>query len=141
MYEFIEFIISYGEGLTPALIQEETRRTEVVFARQLIMYFSVKYKVASYETIAARTGGKDHATVNHALKSINNYLDTDKAKKGKIKYYEYLLEKAVPLAQRKLDVEKLIKPLKDELSELESRCLNLSVQLSFLKHSAKALEV
>lgn len=136
MYEYIEFIICYGEGITPAQVKEETRKKEVVFARQLIMYFCVLFKVGSYAYIADIFGGKDHATVSHSIKAINNYIDTDKRKKGKIEYYDMLIRKVIHLKTKTDDLKDLLKPLEKEISDLEQRCINLTLQLAFLKKKA-----
>jgi hypothetical protein len=42
------------------------------------MYFSKRYTKSSLSTIGTYIGGKDHATVLHACKTVNNLKDTDK---------------------------------------------------------------
>ena len=135
MYEYIEFIICYGEGITPDEVKIKTRKAEIVFARQLIMYFSMKFKVGTQGFIGNLTGGKDHATVIHSIKTINNYIETDKKKRFKIEYYEKLLGKVLDLelASKTSDIKRVLKPLEKQISDLESRCINLSLQLTFLK--------
>ena len=59
-------------------IQGKTRKREIVQARQVSMYFSKNLTKASLASIGARIGGKDHATVLHACKTVNNLIDTDK---------------------------------------------------------------
>lgn len=56
----------------------KSRKRNIVQARQLSMYFSKKYTKASLVTIGEQCGGKDHATVIHALKTVANLLDTDR---------------------------------------------------------------
>jgi hypothetical protein len=141
MYEYIEFIICYGEGITPDQVKEETRKKEVVFARQLIMYFCMKFKVGTQAAVGEMLGNKDHATVLHAIKSINNYMDTDKAKKGKIEYYEMLIRKVIHLKTKTDNLKDLLKPLEKEISELEQRCINLTLQLAFVRSKAAIAEV
>jgi chromosomal replication initiation ATPase DnaA len=53
------------------------RGEEYVMARQLFIIFMVKLTKYTYEKIASMIG-KDHSTINSALKAINNRLDTDK---------------------------------------------------------------
>ena len=56
-----------------------TKRTkEVALARQLAMYFSKEYTSLSLKAIGQAVGGKSHATVLHAVKTISNFLETDK---------------------------------------------------------------
>ena len=42
------------------------------------MFFSKKLTKSSLASIGAHCGGKDHATVLHASKTVNNLVDTDK---------------------------------------------------------------
>ena len=57
---------------------KSTRKRNVVQARQLSMYFAKKYTKASLVVIGEKCGKNDHATVIHALKTIDNLLETDK---------------------------------------------------------------
>jgi chromosomal replication initiator protein len=47
------------------------------------MYFAKKYTKLPLATIGAHCGGRDHATVLHACRTISNLYETDK----KIKIY------------------------------------------------------
>ncbi|MFC2097120.1 chromosomal replication initiator protein DnaA [Bacteroidota bacterium] len=60
------------------ILQSKTRKREIVQARQIAMYFSKNLTKSSLATIGAQIGGKDHATVLHACKTVNNLIDTDK---------------------------------------------------------------
>jgi chromosomal replication initiation ATPase DnaA len=69
-------IIHFVEGSTGINISEKTRRREVVEARQIAMY-AIKYRTRlSLAQIGAICGGKDHATVLHACKTVQNLLDS-----------------------------------------------------------------
>ncbi|MBK8808934.1 MAG: chromosomal replication initiator protein DnaA [Bacteroidales bacterium] len=59
-------------------LNSKTRKREVVQSRQIAMYFAKNLTKASLATIGAKIGGKDHATVLHACKTVNNLIDTDK---------------------------------------------------------------
>lgn len=59
-------------------LKSKTRKREVVQARQIAMYFSKQLTKSSLATIGMHCGGKDHATVLHACKTVNNLMDTDK---------------------------------------------------------------
>lgn len=65
-------------GTSQADFFTKSRKRNIVQARQLSMYFSKKYTKAPLITIGEQCGGKDHATVIHALKTVANLLDTDK---------------------------------------------------------------
>ncbi len=56
----------------------KTRKRNIVQARQLTMYFAKKYTKSSLISIGQECGGKDHATVIHALKTVENLIETDK---------------------------------------------------------------
>lgn len=60
-------------------LQTKTRKREVVQARQLAMYFSKNMTKSSLASIGSQIGNKDHATVLHACKTVNNLKETDKA--------------------------------------------------------------
>lgn len=65
-------------GTSQADFFTSSRKRNIVQARQLSMYFAKKYTKASLIVIGEHCGGKDHATVIHALKTVANLLDTDK---------------------------------------------------------------
>lgn len=57
----------------------KTRKRTIVWARQVIMYFCYNHidKQTSSE-VGFRCGGKDHATVLHACKTVLNISEVDK---------------------------------------------------------------
>ncbi len=59
-------------------LQLKTRKREIVQARQIAMFFSKNLTKSSLATIGSQIGNKDHATVLHACKTVNNLIDTDK---------------------------------------------------------------
>ena len=66
-------------GLSIDAIQSKTRKREIVQARQIAMYFSRNLTKHALALIGAEIGGKDHATVLHACKTVEDLYDTDKA--------------------------------------------------------------
>ena len=58
-------------------MQSKTRKREIVQARQVSMFFSKNMTKSSLASIGAQIGGKDHATVLHACKTVNNLIETD----------------------------------------------------------------
>ena len=46
------------------------------------MFFAKKMTKSSLANIGMHCGGKDHATVLHACKTVNNLVDTDKRFRG-----------------------------------------------------------
>ena len=65
-------------------LQSKTRKRHIVQARQLAMFFAKKFTKASLASIGSQIGKRDHATVLHACKTVNNLADTDKRFKGYI---------------------------------------------------------
>lgn len=59
-------------------LQSKTRKRHIVQARQIAMYFSKKLTKSSLASIGKQIGDRDHATVLHACKTVNNLKQTDK---------------------------------------------------------------
>ena len=56
----------------------KTRKREIVECRQIAMTISMELIKATLQEIGQNIGGKDHATVLHAKKTIKNLCDTNK---------------------------------------------------------------
>ena len=56
------------------------------------MFFSKNLTKSSLATIGLQIGGKDHATVLHACKTVNNLIETDKQFKNQIDEIEKKLK-------------------------------------------------
>jgi len=65
-------------NLSPEMIHTKTRKEKIVKGRQIAMYFSRRFTNLSFSKIGAKIGGKDHATVSHACKTVNNLIDAYK---------------------------------------------------------------
>lgn len=86
--DFIQKIVCDYFGIEVDALQSKTRKREIVQARQIAMYFSKCMTNSSLSTIGAKIGNKDHATVLHACKTINNLIETDKEFKTQIRDIE-----------------------------------------------------
>lgn len=73
----------------------DTRKRIIVEPRQIILSFAYKYLkqefsysyyAYSLSTIGDKVGRKDHATVLHAIKTVNNLFDTNK--KFRTRYFD-----------------------------------------------------
>jgi len=89
--DFIQKVVSDYFELPIELLKSKTRKREVVQARQIAMYFSKSLTKASLANIGLHCGGKDHATVLHACRTVNNLMETDK----RFKIYIEELEKRI----------------------------------------------
>ncbi|MDR0661480.1 MAG: chromosomal replication initiator protein DnaA [Prevotellaceae bacterium] len=65
-------------GLSTEAMTSKTRKREIVQARQIAMYFCRSLTKTSLASIGAQIGGKDHATVLHACKTVEDLVETDK---------------------------------------------------------------
>ncbi|MEN8117940.1 MAG: chromosomal replication initiator protein DnaA [Bacteroidota bacterium] len=76
--EYISKVVCDYFSMPVEALQAKTRKREIVQARQIAMYFSKSLTKYSLASIGAQIGSKDHATVLHACKTVNNLKDTDK---------------------------------------------------------------
>ncbi len=76
--DYIQKVVCNYFNLPIDQIQTKTKKREIVQARQVAMFFSKSLTKASLATIGTQIGGKDHATVLHACKTVNNLIETDK---------------------------------------------------------------
>lgn len=76
--DYIQKVVCDYFDIPIELMKSKTRKREIVQARQLAMYFSKQLTKNSLANIGIHCGNKDHATVLHACKTVNNLKDTDK---------------------------------------------------------------
>jgi chromosomal replication initiator protein len=76
--DFIQKIVCDYFEIPVDALNSKTRKRDIVQARQLSMYYSKKHTKASLTTIGLHCGNKDHATVLHACRTVNNLIETDK---------------------------------------------------------------
>lgn len=76
--DYIQKLICDYFKLSLDTLQSKTRKRDIVQARQLAMYFAKKYTNASLSSIGNQIGKRDHATVLHACKTVDNLFETDK---------------------------------------------------------------
>jgi chromosomal replication initiator protein len=76
--DYIQKVVSDYFQLDTETLKSKTRKRHIVQARQLAMYFSKKFTKASLANIGSQIGDRDHATVLHAVKTVDNLVATDK---------------------------------------------------------------
>jgi len=91
--DYIQKVVCDYFNIPVDMINSKTRKREIVQARQLAMFFSKRMTKASLASIGLHCGNKDHATVLHACRTVNNLIDTDK----QFKAYVDELEKKIKL--------------------------------------------
>ncbi|WP_115462040.1 chromosomal replication initiator protein DnaA [Winogradskyella aurantiaca] len=88
--DYIQKVVSDYFQMDVDTLQSKTRKRHIVQARQLAMFFAKKYTKASLASIGSQIGQRDHATVLHACKTVDNLSSTDKQFR---KYVEDLAKK------------------------------------------------
>jgi len=76
--DYIQKIVSDYFQMDVDTLQSKTRKRHIVQARQLAMFFAKKFTKASLASIGSQIGKRDHATVLHACKTVDNLSTTDK---------------------------------------------------------------
>ena len=77
--ELIIDIVSDHFNIPVSELKGKKRNAEIVLPRQIVMYLCRKLTDTPLKTIGVLLGGKDHASVNHGVKKIENELKTDEA--------------------------------------------------------------
>jgi chromosomal replication initiator protein len=88
--DYIQKVVSDYFQMDIGTLQSKTRKRHIVQARQLAMFFAKKFTKASLASIGSQIGKRDHATVLHACKTVDNLSTTDKQFR---KYVEDLTKK------------------------------------------------
>ncbi len=91
--DYIQKIVCDYFDISIDTLNSKTRKREIVQARQLSMFFSKKLTKSSLAAIGLHCGNKDHATVLHACRTVNNLIETDK----QFKVYVEEIEKKIKL--------------------------------------------
>ena len=77
--ELIIDVVSEHFNISPAEIKGKKRNAEIVLPRQIVMYLCRTMTDTALKTIGVILGGKDHASISHGVKKIENDLKTDEA--------------------------------------------------------------
>ena len=76
--DYIQKVVSEYFQVDLDVLQSKTRKRHIVQARQLAMFFAKKMTKSSLAIIGSQIGDRDHATVLHACKTVDNLVATDK---------------------------------------------------------------
>lgn len=77
-------------------LRSKRRQKIIAFPRQIAMYLSRKLTAASYPEIGEKFGGKDHTTILHAVKKIEEALQSDLDLRAHVESLERHLEQMEP---------------------------------------------
>lgn len=78
-------VVSVRRDIPTEIIISKTRKREVCESRQICMFMAKQFRSDSLATIGTFYGGKDHATVLHANRTINDLIDSSLLMRGSIK--------------------------------------------------------
>lgn len=84
---YIEQVVCTYLEVHPKTLGGVKRTRDIVFARQVIMFLIRRYSTLSLMNIGKRYN-KDHTTVIHSLRTINNLMDTDPVVRSKVRHLE-----------------------------------------------------
>lgn len=74
-------------GIKPEDIHANTRRSEIVLARQLAHYIAKHNTKLTLREIGYQIGRKDHTTVLHSIKVIDDYLTVESPLQNRIREF------------------------------------------------------
>jgi chromosomal replication initiator protein len=75
--EFIQQLVAEHFNVPVDKLHHETRKRNIVIARQLSMYLAKKLTNKSLKSIGEQFGGRDHSTVIYSCKAVQDMMDTD----------------------------------------------------------------
>lgn len=83
--ESIQREVANFYGLRVQDLKSDKKQKNISLPRQVAMYLARRYTGASYPEIGEKFGGKDHSTVIHAVKKIENNLGKDPSLENTVK--------------------------------------------------------
>jgi chromosomal replication initiator protein len=90
--ETVQKIVADHFKLRVSDLKSKRRQQNIALPRQIAMYLSRKLTNASYPDIGERFGGKDHTTVMHNVRKIEDCLGHDLDLKAHVESLERQLE-------------------------------------------------
>jgi len=80
--EYIQSLVCEYFEVPVEMLKSQTRKREIVQARQISMYLAKAHTKSSLKSIGTFFGGRDHSTVIYACQTVEDLIDTDKKFKG-----------------------------------------------------------
>jgi hypothetical protein len=130
MFDNICEVICEGEHVSLMDIKRETRKLEILYPRQLIMYFAKEFKALPADRLIGEPFGKDHATVISSHKAIKNYIDTDKVKREQIKNYREKLTGVKEIIAKSEVLKDMLRNFEYQISIAEQRMIMLQLNVN-----------
>ncbi|MDP2160939.1 MAG: chromosomal replication initiator protein DnaA [Flavobacterium sp.] len=76
--EYIQKLVCDYFEVPVDMVKSQTRKREIVQARQISMYLAKQHTKSSLKSIGMHFGGRDHSTVIYACQTVDDLMDTDK---------------------------------------------------------------
>jgi chromosomal replication initiator protein len=92
--EYIQSLVCEYFEVPVDMVKSQTRKREIVQARQISMYLAKAHTKSSLKSIGNFFGGRDHSTVIYACQTVEDLIDTDK----KFKNYVADIQKKLKMA-------------------------------------------
>ncbi len=83
--------VSKYVNIDESLLRLKSKQQEIVHARHTAMYHSKELTSSSLQTIGSHFGGRNHATVRHACKCIEEVINKDPGFKDKLEEIKEML--------------------------------------------------
>ncbi|MDY0014902.1 MAG: chromosomal replication initiator protein DnaA [Bacteroidales bacterium] len=90
--DYIQKVVCDYYNMPVNQIFSTSRKRDIVHVRHSSMYFAKKYTDMSLSQIGTKCGNKDHATVLHACRAIENLIATDKKIKEDLNNIDKILK-------------------------------------------------
>jgi chromosomal replication initiator protein len=78
-------------GLKPAALSQASRRRQVVLARSIAIYLSRKLTGQSLQSLGKQFGGRDHTTVMHSIRTVEERMEADEELRNMVAQIEQKL--------------------------------------------------
>ena len=128
--DLIEKIICKRENIDPAELHQRVRLFKVVEARKLVMYYARKRKLTLKEI--GCFFDLDHASVLHAVRTVDDLRSFDKDFRGKLEWYDLFFD-ALSGVEESMDFTELLAPVCEEIKNLENRIAVMKLALNEIK--------
>ncbi len=96
IFDEIIYLISQYFKISEKKLKSKTRKREIVESRHLCFYFLYKFNSKHYRKTLAQIAEpfcKDHASVLHSIKKVNQFNETDKNFKTHFDFLNTVFEK------------------------------------------------
>lgn len=101
-------------GVTPREICSKSRRRPIVRYRQMACYLAKRLTIRSYPEIGRKIGDRDHSTVIHACRVIDNLIERDADLKGDVEYFVSILTGETDRGESPVDAQARIEMIERE---------------------------